>query len=92
MAIYDENFTPALLNVFPELTKPEVRVLYLYATAYDMRTIAQELGISINTISIHLTHVKEKYGLEKNIELRNVYAARTNSLYLMTLFKLAGNK
>lgn len=49
MAIYDENFTPALLSVFPELTKPEVRVLYLYATAYDMRTIAQELGISINT-------------------------------------------
>ena len=88
MAIYDESFTPALRRVFPELTKPEARVLYLYASAYDMRTIAQELGISINTISIHLTHIKEKYGLEKNIELRSVYAARTNSLNLMALFKL----
>lgn len=77
--------TPTLLRVFPELTKPEVRVLCLYAAAHDMRKMAQELGISINTISIHLAHMKEKYGLEKSSELRNVYASRTNTLYLLAL-------
>ena len=54
-------------------------------TEISSRTPPAEIVRRLNEVFSLIDILVEKYGLEKSSELRNVYASRTNTLYLLAL-------
>jgi DNA-binding CsgD family transcriptional regulator len=52
------------------LTPREQTILELYQTGHRVQAIGPRLGISPNTVRVHLYNVKEKYDLASCRELR----------------------
>ena len=50
------------------LTRQEYELLKLLADGHHRKTAAQELGISVNTVSFHLKHLYEKLQVHSNTE------------------------
>ena len=52
-----------------DLTPREIQVMELVEQGYKNRQIAEELGIGIGTVKIHLKHVFEKTGARDRHQL-----------------------
>ena len=57
-----------------ELTKRESELLHLVYEGYNNEEIADELGISLNTVKHHLSHLFSKCGVRGKHELLAVIA------------------
>lgn len=51
-----------------DLTPRETRVLEFLADGFSNKTIANELGISVGTVKVHVKHVLAKLGLHSRLE------------------------
>ena len=60
----------------PSLTEREIEILQQVATGASNRQIAQQLGISANTVKVHLRNIFEKTGAASRTEA-TLYAIRT---------------
>ena len=61
------NFQPAPGASY-HLTRQETELLKLLADGHHKKTAAQEMGISVNTVSFHLKHVYEKLQVHSKTE------------------------
>jgi DNA-binding NarL/FixJ family response regulator len=51
-----------------DLTAHEVRILKLLVDGYNYKTAALELGVSVNTVSLHVRHIYEKLQVHSKSE------------------------
>ena len=51
-----------------QLTPHETRLLKLLVDGHNYKTAAQELGVSVNTISFHMRHIYEKLQVHSKSE------------------------
>lgn len=61
---------------FEELTPAQDRVAVRYAQGGTRASVARDLDLSIYTVNNHWLQVKAKLGVEKQIDLRNLYDKR----------------
>ncbi|MBU2430898.1 MAG: response regulator transcription factor, partial [Proteobacteria bacterium] len=57
------------ISVFSLLSRREIEVLQLIAEGYRSRKIADKLNISVKTVDIHRTHLKEKLNIHTIAQL-----------------------
>lgn len=74
------------------LTTRKRDVLKLTSFGYSQKEAADQLQISRNTVDVHLKHIKEKTGLQKNTELSLAYVLRTYNLPLTGLPDMLRNR
>lgn len=55
-------------NVDYQLTAHETRLLKLLVEGYNFKTVAEKLGVSVNTISFHMRHIYEKLQVHSKSE------------------------
>ncbi len=65
-----------MINETQQLSERERQILYLVASGRSNQQIANELGISINTVKVHLRNVFGKIGVASRTEA-SMYAVRT---------------
>ncbi len=65
-----------MINETQQLSERERQILYLVASGRSNQQIANELGISINTVKVHLRNVFGKIGAASRTEA-SMYAVRT---------------
>ena len=56
---------------WPSLTEAERRVAALIGTGHTNKSAASELGVSVNTIGVHLRAVFTKLGIQSRVQLAN---------------------
>lgn len=59
------------------LTKREWDVLIVVAKGYQNKTIADKLGLSENTVKLHIHHIISKLGVHNRTEAAMIYARHT---------------
>lgn len=62
----DENTTS---KKAPKISKRESQILHLLLEEYSTRKIAEELGISFNTVETHRKHLLNKFGVRSTVGL-----------------------
>jgi DNA-binding CsgD family transcriptional regulator len=66
---------PAILSQRYDLTPAEVRVACAFARGEQVRAAAASLGLSVNTVKVHLRHIYEKLDLRRLPELVSLLAS-----------------
>ncbi len=78
--LVDENggshFQDSPVTIFSILSKREREVLQLIAEGHKSRKIAEQLSISIKTVDIHRTNIKNKLNISSIAELTKVAIAQ----------------
>src|SRR4028119_1695018 len=64
-----------MINETQQLSERERQILYLVASGRSNQQIANELGISINTVKVHLRNIFGKIGAASRTEA-TMYAVR----------------
>lgn len=59
----------------PILTEAEVRVIELLVRGYSEKEIANKLCLSKYTVNNHMRNIRERYGLNKSVEVVLLYIA-----------------
>jgi DNA-binding NarL/FixJ family response regulator len=69
-----------LFNGDEELTPRELEIEKLLCTGYARVNVAALLGISSNTVAVHVTSIYRKRCVHSQVELAIAYAERTPGL------------
>jgi DNA-binding NarL/FixJ family response regulator len=73
MAVSQQHNVEFQMRVFRELTPRERDVTALICLGYRNAEIAEQLGISVTTVSTHVRHISGKFGMHGKAELRRFF-------------------
>lgn len=79
---YDSNIQERISQPYEPLTQREKDVFIKLANGMTVRDISEELVVSIYTVYTHLSHIKQKLGIEKTTDM--IRYAIENPLILNT--------
>lgn len=82
-----DDFSP-YLELFPELSKTQLKIFVMYGHGITPERITLELNITLNTFYSHIKYIKDKYQVDSSSELRGIFYARRDLHYMRSLKKL----